>query len=114
MDTIAEHLAPISSRLQVPRTVGGLVTRRALVMSFLEVSGRGARQRQGQRHGAQTGQQRRGSRRAKTNVLLPSSSKPVQFCATAAAYNDAAATAAPFLVTNPVTNPVPDSWSRRQ
>ncbi|KAG2426342.1 hypothetical protein HXX76_013099 [Chlamydomonas incerta] len=36
MDTIAEHLAPISARLQVPRTVGGLVTRRALVMSFLE------------------------------------------------------------------------------
>ncbi|KAG2436133.1 hypothetical protein HYH02_011642 [Chlamydomonas schloesseri] len=36
MDTIAEHLAPISCRLQVPRTVGGLVTRRALVMSFLD------------------------------------------------------------------------------
>ncbi|GLC33499.1 hypothetical protein PLESTB_000081700 [Pleodorina starrii] len=36
MDTIAEHLRPQTARLQIPRSVGGLVTRRALVMSFVE------------------------------------------------------------------------------
>lgn len=56
MDTISEHLAPIASRLQVPRSVGGLVTQRLLVMSFLEgvplqeasrkVSGLSARRRE--------------------------------------------------------------------
>ncbi|KXZ54564.1 hypothetical protein GPECTOR_4g629 [Gonium pectorale] len=36
MDTISDHLAPLSRRLAIPRSVGGLVTRRALVMSFVE------------------------------------------------------------------------------
>jgi hypothetical protein len=38
MDTIADHLAPLRDRLTIPRSVGGLVTRRTLVMSFVEVS----------------------------------------------------------------------------
>ncbi|GLI59949.1 hypothetical protein VaNZ11_002002 [Volvox africanus] len=36
MDTISAHLRPQSNRLQIPRSVGGLVTRSALVMSFIE------------------------------------------------------------------------------
>ncbi|GIL52831.1 hypothetical protein Vafri_8592 [Volvox africanus] len=36
MDTISEHLRPQSKRLQIPRSVGGLVTKSSLVMSFIE------------------------------------------------------------------------------
>ncbi|GIL83202.1 hypothetical protein Vretifemale_12058 [Volvox reticuliferus] len=36
MDTISEHLRPQSNHLQIPRSVGGLVTKRALVMNFIE------------------------------------------------------------------------------
>lgn len=37
MDTIAEHLAPLHRRLAIPRSVGGLVTQRLMVMTFVEV-----------------------------------------------------------------------------
>lgn len=36
MDTIAEHLAPLHRRLAIPRSVGGLVTQRLMVMTFVE------------------------------------------------------------------------------
>ncbi|GFR52787.1 hypothetical protein Agub_g15404, partial [Astrephomene gubernaculifera] len=36
MDTLADHLRPLCRRLAVPRSVGGLVTRRVLVMSYLQ------------------------------------------------------------------------------
>ena len=36
MDTVAENLRPIRSRVVIPRSVPGLVTRRMLVMEFLE------------------------------------------------------------------------------
>lgn len=36
MDSIAAHLAPISSRVAVPRSVPGLVTRRVMAMTFME------------------------------------------------------------------------------
>lgn len=37
MDTISEHLAPLHRRLAIPRSVGGLVTKRLMVMTFVEV-----------------------------------------------------------------------------
>ncbi len=36
MDAIARHLSPISSRVVVPRSVPGLVTKRLLTMEFME------------------------------------------------------------------------------
>ncbi|KAL6759162.1 hypothetical protein V8C86DRAFT_2580560 [Haematococcus lacustris] len=36
MDRIAQHLAPLSSRITVPRSVPGLVSKRLLVMQFIE------------------------------------------------------------------------------
>lgn len=36
MDSIATHLAPISSRVAVPRSVPGLVTRRVMGMTYME------------------------------------------------------------------------------
>jgi hypothetical protein len=36
MDAIASHLSPIASRVAVPRSVPGLVTRRVMAMTFME------------------------------------------------------------------------------
>lgn len=36
MDTIAHHLRGVSDRISIPKSIGGLVTQRVLVMSFLE------------------------------------------------------------------------------
>lgn len=36
MDSIAAHLAPISARVAVPRSVPGLVTKRVMAMTFME------------------------------------------------------------------------------
>jgi predicted unusual protein kinase regulating ubiquinone biosynthesis (AarF/ABC1/UbiB family) len=71
MDTIAYHLRSLSGRVDVPRSLPGLVSRRVLVMQFmegiplLELRGRFAnmserRRRQVRRAGARGGRARLG------------------------------------------------------
>ncbi len=36
MDTIAEHLRPLASKVTVPRSIPGMVTKRMLTMTFAE------------------------------------------------------------------------------